>query len=88
MSEDLTTLDIGFGPGKWGNWNWGTVQSVGVQNGSDRTFVSVQAAFAFLLLFGVLVLSIWILVLNRSRKVALKPMPIITTLVAMFFMVA
>jgi hypothetical protein len=53
----------------------------------DRSLVAVKAAFAFLLLVGMLVLSIFIFILKKSRTDALKPMPLMATLAAMFSMV-
>ncbi|KAJ5973641.1 hypothetical protein N7481_010851 [Penicillium waksmanii] len=83
-----SSLDIGFGPGKWGDDDWNTVVDLGIATGQDRSLIAVKAAFAFLLLVGMLVLSSLIYVLKRSRSYVLKPMPLIATLAAMFSMVA
>lgn len=88
MSSELESLDIGFGPGKWGNDTWNTVVSMSPATGSVRSLEIVQAVFAFLLLVGLLVLSVGIFFLKASKRDALKPMPLTTTLAAMFFMVA
>lgn len=73
--------------GRWGDDDWNTVVDLGIATGQDRSLIAVKAAFAFLLLVGMLVLSSFIFVLKRSRSDALKPMPLIATLAAMFSMV-
>lgn len=77
----------GFGPDKWGDDDWNTVMYLGTASGQDKSLMAVKAAFAFLLLVGVLGLSSFIFFLNRSRTDALKPMPLMATLAAMFSMV-
>jgi hypothetical protein len=85
---DLLTIDRGFGPGKWGDGDWNTVVDPSLASTrKDRSLVAVKAAFAFLLLVGMLVLSIFIFILKKSRTDALKPMPLMATLAAMFSMV-
>lgn len=87
MSEDLEHKFLGAGIGKYGNDTWSSEVYFTDESVAGRTLLSVQAAFAFLLLAGLLLISSFILILRRSRKTILRPMPLITTLGAMFSMV-
>lgn len=87
MSEDLEHKFLGAGIGRWGNDTWSTEIELGDLNSEGRALVSVGTAFAFLLLAGLLILSFSILLLRKSKKNALRPMPLIATLAAMFSMV-
>lgn len=80
-------LEIGYGPGKWGDDDWSTVKAIGQETSEGRRLVTVQAVFAFLLLVGLLILSVILSYLKRVRGNALKNMPIIATLVAILFMI-
>lgn len=83
----ISSRALGFGPGKWGDDDWNTVVVLDTPVGQDRSLIAVRAAFAFLLLVGMLVLSTLIFVLKRSRCNTLKPIPLIATLTSMFSMV-
>jgi len=84
--EEAEHRFLGYGIGKYGNDTWDTYQHRRPGSASSDVLPSVQAAFVFLLIAGTLSLSLLTLFLRNSRRDALKPMPLIVTLVAMLSM--
>ncbi|KAJ6000460.1 hypothetical protein N7481_000869 [Penicillium waksmanii] len=70
----------GSGKASWNSHVWVNTPS------AERTLLIVQSFFMLLLLVGLLIVSAGIYFLKKSRRDALKPMPVTTTLAAMFFM--
>lgn len=87
MSDGEEHEFLGAGIGKWGSDSWNTRIDLGELSSEERVLTSVEAAFPCLQLAGLLILSIFILLLRRSRKEVLTPMPLIATLAAMFSLV-